>query len=128
MNEDSAPQNEIARRVTDTVRNGANVEVVYGTPVVQGDHTIIPVARVSYGFGFGGGSGSGPDGAEVGSGIGGGGGGGVSAVPVAVIEIGPDGTHIRPIYDVNSLLRLVLVIAGMLLIARTLRGVVRRRG
>jgi uncharacterized spore protein YtfJ len=80
----------------------------FGTPVEREGHTLIPAARVSfgYGLGFGGGSGSsanpsenGSSGLEGGEGGGGGGGGGGSSTPVAVIEITRDGVQIQPIRD-----------------------------
>lgn len=64
----------------------ADVKRVYGEPVVVGDTTIIPVARVSYGFG--GGFGHSEDHEE-----GSGGGGGVKSEPVGVVEIRPDSTR-----------------------------------
>lgn len=83
----------------------------FGTPVEREGHTLIPVARVSfgYGLGFGGGSGSklSPSGngsamgevGEGGEGGGGGGGGGGQASPVAVIDITRDGVTIEPVHD-----------------------------
>ena len=37
------------------LRVGASVRNVYGEPVVAGGRTVIPIARVGYGFGAGGG-------------------------------------------------------------------------
>jgi uncharacterized spore protein YtfJ len=72
---------------------------VYGEPVERDDRTVIPVARVAWGFGGGGGSEaadaegdgerseSGP--ASEGSGMG----GGVSASPAGALEISAGGTR-----------------------------------
>lgn len=77
----------------------------FGMPIERDGHTLIPVARVSfgYGLGFGRGSGSGghsaEGGDEGGEGEGGGGGGGGSATPVAVIDISDGSVDIQPIND-----------------------------
>jgi uncharacterized spore protein YtfJ len=74
---------------------GANAKTVYGEPIHAGSKTVIPVARVSYGFGAG--SGHGRDkGDRAGEGEGGGGGGGMKAVPVAVVEVTPEQTRVIP--------------------------------
>ena len=70
------------------------VKTVFGEPVSVEGRTVIPVARVAYGFGSGGGH-AGPPGdhAHTVSGGGGGGGGGVRAVPAGVIDITREGTR-----------------------------------
>jgi uncharacterized spore protein YtfJ len=65
------------------LRTSASVKTVYGEPVVIDGKTIIPVARVTYGFGGGTGTKQAPAAAEAGEGAG----GGVSAKPVGVVEI-----------------------------------------
>jgi hypothetical protein len=72
----------------------ASVTAVFGEPVERGDITVIPVARVRWGFGGGqgeGGEAAGP------TGRGSGGGGGAAADPVGYVEIGPAGAIFRPI-------------------------------
>lgn len=72
----------------------ASVTAVFGEPIERGDITVIPVARVRWGFGGGegqGGEAAGP----TGSGLGGG--GGAAGDPVGYIEIGPAGAAFRPI-------------------------------
>lgn len=82
---------EILKTLGDRLDAGANVKNVFGEPVSVGDRTIIPVARVSYGFGGGGGK---RERAQTsGEGGGGGGGGHSSAVPVGVVEITAAGTR-----------------------------------
>ena len=80
----------------------------FGTPVEREGHTLIPVARVSfgYGLGFGGGNGTdsrrggnGLDAPAGGEGLGGGGGGGGNATPVAVVDISRDSVEIKAIVD-----------------------------
>ena len=70
----------------------AHVKTVYGEPIVSGDKTVIPVARI--GWGFGGGMGRNGKRSPDGNGNeGGGGGGGMAAVPVGVVEISPQSTR-----------------------------------
>lgn len=86
-------ESESTRSVVESLRERAGVRSVYGDPVAVGDRTLVPVARVAYGFGGGSGSrtvpGSGAAGADET-----GGGGGVAVSPVGVIEAGPDGTRL----------------------------------
>ncbi len=90
---------DILSEIAERVQSNASVKAVYGDPVESGGKTIIPVAKVRYGFGGGGGSGETPapgddKGEEASSGnptkmigSGGGGGGGVSVTPAGYIEI-----------------------------------------
>ena len=71
--------------------------MVYGDPITVGDKTILPVAKIRYGFGAGSGSGSGvKNGAEQ-RGEGGGGGGGLIALPLGVVEVTASATRFVPI-------------------------------
>jgi uncharacterized spore protein YtfJ len=75
------------RSVVDRLREAAAVESVYGDPVVVGEKTVVPVARIAFGFGGGAGS-SDEERDETGrGGEGWGGGGGVRATPVGVLEV-----------------------------------------
>jgi uncharacterized spore protein YtfJ len=79
-----------------------SIRHVYGEPVHHGDTTVIPVAKVAYGFGAGGGrrpvAGSAP-GASSSAELagpeaqGGGGGGGARLTPIGALEVGPHGTR-----------------------------------
>ncbi|MFQ6399167.1 spore germination protein GerW family protein [Nocardia sp. KC 131] len=85
----------LLERLTDRLGGRASVSAVFGEPVTCEGVTVIPVARV--GFGFGGGSGH-----EVGvekSGGGAGGGGGVDARPLGFIEIANGTARYRPIHN-----------------------------
>ena len=78
----------------------AHVKTIFGEPVEAHGRTIIPVARVQYGFGAG--SGGGSMGARAENerqrqGEGGGGGGGVLCLPLGVIEISQTETRFLPI-------------------------------
>ena len=77
----------------------ATVRAVFGEPVARGDVTVIPVARVRWGYG--GGSGMGPtrsdstNGERIGSGSGAG--GGVMTDPMGYVEVRPDGATYVPL-------------------------------
>lgn len=76
----------------DRLHESANVSSVYGEAIERSGKTIVPVARVAYGFGGGFGSG-GDEGEGEEAGEGGGGGGGVSATPLGVLEITDEDTR-----------------------------------
>src|SRR5260370_29281286 len=65
----------------------AQVKSVFGEPIIAGDKTIIPVARIAYAFG--GGTGSGGLGVKTARGEGGGGGGGGGGLPAGGFQVGP---------------------------------------
>ena len=67
----------------------AGVHSVYGEAISAHGKTVIPVARISYGFG--GGSGRKPG--ETAAGEGEGGGGGLYAAPLGVLEVSDAGTQ-----------------------------------
>ncbi len=84
----SMPDLSLLERIAELVQVHANVKQVYGEPIERDGTTIIPVARVQWGFG-GGGIGSGA--AERG-----GGGGGVRATPAGFIEVKNGTAEFRP--------------------------------
>jgi len=102
-------------RIADIIQVHANAKQVYGEPVERDGATIIPVARVQWGFG-GGGLGQGASER-------GGGGGGVRATPAGYIEVRDGASQFRPIHDDN--VKLVAIGAGAflagVLLARLLR-------
>lgn len=102
----------------------ANVNAVFGDPVTIEGRTVIPLARVGYAFGMGVGGTTGADeaaaadeaaGAEeaaageaaesvpekAADGVGGC--GGVLAHPLAVVEVTPEGTWVKPVVDEQKL-------------------------
>lgn len=99
--------------IIDDLRKSASVESVYGDAIEVGDLTMIPVARIAYGFGGGFGSGDESDAEEGGGGEGGGVGGGVSARPVGVVEVSDGQT--RFVRFNERRMQLVAVGAGLLL-------------
>ena len=78
---------ELMRDVEQTVASSASVKNIFGEPIQHNGRTVIPVARVAYGFGGGGGSGKLPEGEGGGAGV------GVVALPVGVVEISDEGTR-----------------------------------
>jgi len=84
---------------TERLQRAANVKSVFGDPIEAQGRTLVPVARVCYGFG-GGRSDSEPhdEGGEDspssgGGAIGGGAGGGAMARPLGVLEVSAEGTR-----------------------------------
>ena len=104
---EGGPVETFVERIAERVGGKASVRAVFGDPIERDGITVIPVARVRWGFG--GGSGSGPmpmgpgragqgseaDQGQVGSGRGAG--GGAAADPLGYLEIGPDGAAFIPI-------------------------------
>jgi uncharacterized spore protein YtfJ len=103
---------DIFKKITDRLETSASVKTVYGEPMTVDGKTIIPVAKVSYGFGAGGGSGpakgESSDSDTNAEGFGGGGGGGVEVTPLGVIEITPGETRFVPIDEKRRLLRVLV--------------------
>jgi uncharacterized spore protein YtfJ len=93
----------------------ANVNAVFGDPVTVEGRTVMPVAKVAYGFGMAVGGtamteeAAAEEAAEkvaeeaTGDGSGTGGAGGVLAHPLAVVEVTPEGTWVKPVVDEQKL-------------------------
>ena len=89
---------EVLNKIGETLGSTATVRSVFGEPIHVEGKTIVPVAKVAYGFGGGFGSGHGKH--EPGrEGEGGGGGGGVRAFPAGALEITAQGTRFIPFTD-----------------------------
>jgi len=95
--------------IQDKITSSAHVKTVFGDPISAEGKTIIPVARIRYGFGGGMGAGPTRSGDEQRLGQGGGGGGGVMAVPVGVVEVSANGTRFIPIHSRKRMGALVLL-------------------
>jgi uncharacterized spore protein YtfJ len=107
------------------LREKADVKAVFGEPMTIEGRTVVPVAKVAYGFGLGMGhmamvepeAGTemdqppGQEAVEKDDGTGGRGGGAVMAQPFAVIEVTPEGTKVEPIVNEQK-----LALAGSLLV------------
>lgn len=107
------PIDGFVERLAERIGAKVNVKAVFGEPVEREGITIIPVAKVRWGFGGGAGTGpvpvgpglDGDDGglsdeaarASARQGTGQGGGGGATADPIGWVEIGPDGAVFKPI-------------------------------
>jgi uncharacterized spore protein YtfJ len=85
-------------RISTNFNHSANVRNVFGEPIQADGKTIIPVAKIAYGYG--GGYGQGPQKNEGNQpremGSGGGGGGGLYATATGVYEITANGTRFIP--------------------------------
>ncbi len=120
----SAPFEPIA----ELLERSLSIRHVYGEPVHHGETTVIPVARVAYGFGAGGGRGRARTSMPVETAIdessrpseetqGAGGGGGVRMTPVGALEIGPQGTRFiryRPLTPLFGAAALGLAVGWLL--------------
>ena len=83
----------------------ASVKSVYGEAISANGKTIIPVARVAYGFG--GGHGRKHENAEAPEGEGGG--GGIYAVPIGIVEVSDTDTRFIPLHDKRRLAGAVML-------------------
>jgi uncharacterized spore protein YtfJ len=88
------PVQQLLETIRESFTSSANVKTVFGEPVHTNGKTIIPAAKIAYGFGAGGGSRSKKE--TAGGDEGGGGGGGVRAYPAGAIEITDKGTRWVP--------------------------------
>lgn len=132
----SMTSEEMVRQIT-AIPDQLGASACFGVPVERGGHTVIPAARVTFGYGMGFGRGSGPqsqrtreDGHLVeGEGEGGGGGGGGSSAPVAVIHIKEDGVEVEPIVDSTrvSIAGITLSAWAVFWITWTVRAIARER-
>ena len=125
MAEDSNHKSEkrtpsFLERLAERVGVTASAKSVYGEPVEHGGVTIIPVAKVRYGFGGGSGKKSHKEGE--------GGGGALQAAPLGYIEMKDGETQFRPIRDPMALVP-VLAAGGFFgwLMLRSLRKLLRRK-
>ena len=85
----------------------ADARRIYGQPIEQDGVTVIPVAKVGYGFGGGGGKKDDDEGM--------GGGGGLGLIPVGWIEIKNGETRFRPTRDPLSYVPAVMTFAPLIL-------------
>lgn len=112
----SSRSDAFIERIAERLGGHASARAVYADPVERDGVTVIPVAKVRWGFG----GGSGGSGTEGGSG----GGGGVQASPMGYIEVRNGVAEFRPIKDPVSemLATLPLVIAGGIVAGMVLGG------
>ena len=109
--------------LAERVGGSASARAVFGEPVERDGVTVIPVAKVRWGFGAGGGGGSDKEGQH---GEGGGGGGGASAAPVGFIEVTSAGAVYQPIRDPASVAPVIIAACiGAWFVLRALRKLLR---
>jgi len=101
-------EGSVAERLARQIGITANAKSIYGEPVERDGVTVIPVAKVAYGFGGGGGKKENEEGS--------GGGGGVMVTPVGYIEIKNGQTRFRPTLDPLALVPVMLAAAPMILL------------
>jgi len=125
----SGPQDAFLEKLAERVGGKASIKAVFGEPISRNGKTIVPVAKIRWGFG--GGTGTGPSSqaadAPVGTGTGTGAGGGVTAEPIGYLEIGDEGAAFKPIAAAypSPVFLLAAGFAGSLVIraiARLIRG------
>ena len=112
------PIDEMIHRLS-TIPEESGASACFGAPVERDGHTIIPVARVAFGYGAGFGRGTAKHGGdfaeargEANEGEGGGGGGGGSSTPVAIIDISAADVRIEPIVDSTRISVSGMMLAG----------------
>ncbi|MFC0678733.1 GerW family sporulation protein [Lysobacter korlensis] len=110
------------------MRSSGSAETVFGPARKENGRTIIPVARVAYGFGGGYGSAAQKGkagarqrrtkpGANGDTGLGGG--GGMRVIPAGMFEVGPNGARFLPVR--GSMATTALTLAGGVLVGMLLR-------
>lgn len=106
---------ELIDGAVEHLQTSANVKAVYGTPITTDGKTVIPVAKVAYGFGVGSGSGTHAKQSKNGKtpAEGAGAGGGVAARPVGVVEITGSETRFVPIGASRKLAIMAVLGAGL---------------
>jgi uncharacterized spore protein YtfJ len=118
---------ETIAHVVDRIGAKADVQAAFGEPVTSGDMTVVPVARVRWGFGGGSGMGQDPNAEKGGATSGGSGaGGGVGVTPIGYLEIRTSGAVFRPI-EPGTPSPLLVFAAGLTawLVFRGIAGIVR---
>lgn len=87
----------------------ANAKHIYGEPVERDGVTVVPVAKIGYGFCGGGGR-------KTEKGEGAGGGGGIKVIPIGYIEMRNGATRFLPTRDPLALVPAILAAAPSLLL------------
>ena len=118
---------DLIKNISERIQTSASVKTVYGEPIVAEGKTIIPVARVRYGFGGGSGTrGSDADSeeGEAATEMGGGGGGGVEVTPIGFIEVTQGETRYVSFEERRRIIRAVILglLLGIFLLRRRRRS------
>jgi uncharacterized spore protein YtfJ len=118
----------LLQAVAERLQSSASIHTVYGDPIEAQGKTLIPVAKVSYGFGGGAAGTNRLDAADTqpsGNTVeGGGGGGGVRVVPLGIVEVTPQQTRFLPVGGGKRMLGALAVglVAGLLIGRRYYRN------
>jgi uncharacterized spore protein YtfJ len=123
----NGPQDQFLEKLAEKVGAKASIKAVFGDPIVRNGTTIVPVAKVRWGFGGGTGTGPATEAADAPMGTGSGAGGGVTAEPIGYLEIGDQGAAFKPFAGAypSPIFLLASGFAGALVIraiARLVRG------
>ena len=123
----NSPQDQFLEKLADKVGAKASIKAVFGDPIVRNGTTIVPVAKVRWGFGGGTGTGPTSEASDAPVGTGSGAGGGVTAEPIGYLEIGNEGAAFKPIAGAypSPVFLLAAGFAGAIVIraiARLIRG------
>jgi uncharacterized spore protein YtfJ len=113
----TSPPRDVVERLTERLTS-ANTQMIYGNPVERGGTTVIPVARLRYGFG----TGAGRKLAEGHEGTGAG--GGADVTPVGFIEVRGDGARFRRIDVGSPALKALGVGVALWMLSRLVRDIV----
>ncbi len=81
---------DLIKNTLEEIQNLMLTRTVVGDPITAGEHTVIPVSKITFGFGAGGGEGTESKQTGSGQGIG----GGWSIEPVAFVIIGKESTKL----------------------------------
>ena len=92
---------DIIKNISERLEGSADVKRVYGEPLSVDGKTIIPIAKVRYGFG----GGFGEDKGNEDGGQGGGGGGGIEVTAIGILEVTPEGTRYISFEDRSRLIK-----------------------
>lgn len=101
----------VLQSLKESVLSQASVKAIYGEPIAAHGKTVIPVAKIIYGYGAA--AGTGGVGDTSARGDAGGGGGGVRAIPVGVIQISEQQTCFVPITSRKKMAAAVLAGIGL---------------
>lgn len=91
---------EIVKSIADRLHATGNVKTVFGEPIEARGRTIIPIAKVAYGFGGAGRGAKSESDDKSGQGIG----GGIIVRPAGVLEIREDTTEFIPFGEKKKLI------------------------
>ena len=111
---------DLLQKIGETLGSTATVKSVFGEAIHVNGKTVVPVAKIAYGFGGGFGTGKGGSPADH-QGEGGGGGGGVRAFPAGALEITESGTRFVPFIDLmwlGAAFTAGVVMSGLILTRR----------